>query len=169
VSATLLLTPAIGTELANAVRRGVPLETAATAAGISRSQVYTWLQVAQTQSWPSDNPVSDESLKSITAFAAQIRVAQAEFEADQVAGIAAAAQVVGRSGVPEWRARAWLLNNHPRTRNTYHEVKQLEQSGTVTTLHEHRIVREIADAGGIPALESGISLLLDQHPELADG
>jgi transposase-like protein len=139
--AHLLLTPELAQSLANAVRKGVPIETAAQAAGVSPQQFYAWLRTAEHGTWPHGTPVDATSLNAITAFAEQIRTAQAEFEAHQVENVAAAAEMIGKSGVREWRAGAWLLNNHPRYRERYrqHREVQVEQSGTVK--HEHTLVR----------------------------
>lgn len=135
--ATLLLTHELAASLAGAVRRGVPIETAVQAAGISSPQFYAWLRAAESSVWPDGTPVKSESLAIITAFAQQIRQAQAGAEADHIAAISDAGAVVGKSGVPEWRARAWLLNNHPRYRSTYRQerVVQQEHSGQVSVEH----------------------------------
>lgn len=89
--------------------------------------------------------MAEGSRTLIQAFSARIRAAQAEFEAEQVQAIAEAGGVVGKSGVPEWRARSWLLNNHPRYRATYRQERQIEmhQSGTVT--HEHTLAAALSD------------------------
>ena len=45
--AQLLLTDSLADSLADAVERGVPIETAAQAAGVSTQQFYAWLRVAE--------------------------------------------------------------------------------------------------------------------------
>lgn len=130
--ATLLLTDALADSLAAAVAQGVPIETAAVAAGLGARTVFQWVQAAESGRWPqSDSPVGPQSKILLERFAQSIARAQAEFEAKQVAGIARAAEQVNeKTGQQDWRARAWLLNNHPRTRHTYHEAKELEVTHT---------------------------------------
>lgn len=139
--ATLILTPALADSLADAVRRGVPIETAATAAGISKTQFYYWLQAAEREVWPDGTPIASESLVALSAFSEQIKRAEAQWEADHVKAIGEAGAVIGKSGVPEWRARAFLLTNHPRTRSRWGQQVQIEQTGTVQ--HEHSLVKQL--------------------------
>jgi hypothetical protein len=141
--ASLLLNDALGDALADAVRRAVPVETAVEAAGISHQQFYAWLRAAQSGLWPDGSPVSPDSLATITAFAEKIRRAQAEAEAEHVGAIAEAGTIVGKNGVPEWRARAWLLNNHPRYRERYRQHRETTVNNTGIVQHEHRLVREL--------------------------
>lgn len=141
--ATLRLTDDLADALADAVRRGVPIETAAQAAGITDRTFYEWRKAAESGFWSHGDPVSPESLRAITRFARLLQVAEAEAEVDHITAIAEAGATVGKSGVPEWRARAWLLNNHPRYRQRYRQHREtiVEQSGTV--LHEHKLVKEL--------------------------
>jgi transposase-like protein len=156
--ATLLLTPALAESLADAVRRGVPIETASQAAGISPQTFYDWVKCSQVGTWRNGVPIEPESLLQLSAFSEKIRQAQADFESRQIAAIAEAGEAVGRSGVPEWRARAWLLNNHPRYRERYRQHRELEvhQSGTV--LHEHQLASQLDDSALTQAYEAFTAL-----------
>jgi hypothetical protein len=71
-----------------------------------------------------------------------------------------AANTVGRSGVKEWRAATWYLNNAPSTRQTYHEHKEvsIEHRGEVGV--EHRLVRDMTDAQLIELASPDIAGLL---------
>lgn len=145
---TLTLTPKLADQIAKAVANGVPLETAAIASGLRRAAIYDWLQAAESGSWPSTHtPVTRDSLRLLTAFSDQIQRARAEWEAKQIAAISEAAQQVNaKTGIREWRAGAWLLNNHPVTRERYREHRQttIEQTGTIH--HSHQLVRQLTDA-----------------------
>ena len=91
--------------------------------------VRTWLHAAQHGRWPQSggSPLSAKAASAVARFAHLIACAEAEWEAKQIAGITAAAEERNaKTGQQDWRARAWLLNNHPRTRHTYHEAKELE-------------------------------------------
>jgi hypothetical protein len=146
VPATLLLTDALADELAAAVEAGVPIETAAQAAGVSKGQFYAWLQAAERKIWPHGDPISEASLVSITSFADKVARAQARFEARKVQNVARAAEVVNaKTGQVDWRADAWLLNNHPRYRKTYRQERQLEVHNTGTVQHEHKIAEQATD------------------------
>lgn len=142
--AQLLLTPALADSLADAVEHGVPIETAAQAAGVSKSQFYDWLQAGSRGTWSDGSPITQESLRQITEFSEKIRAAQASHEARLIRDIDAASQAVNaKTGIPEWRAGAWLANNHPRMRATYRQerVSQVEQTGTVR--HEHTLAKAL--------------------------
>lgn len=153
--ATLLLTDALADQLADAVRRAVPIETAVQAAGISQQTFYEWLRAAESGRYANGAEVSPASRKAMLAFSEKIRRAQAEAEAQHIQAIAEAGASVGRNGVPEWRARAWLLNNHPRYRERYREHRQtvVEHGGTV--LHEHTLAKQLEQ----PALEGSYQAL----------
>src|SRR5258708_1420381 len=90
--ATLLLTDALAESLADAVSEGVPIETAAQAAGVGHHTFFTWLQAAERGVWRDGQPVDPSTHRRLTAFAEQIQRAQAEFEARQVSGITRAAE-----------------------------------------------------------------------------
>lgn len=144
MAATLLLTDALAESIADAVSHGVPLETAATAAGIGVRTVYQWLEIGNTGVRHDSANITDASRAVIERFAHLVSRAQAEFEAKQIANIARTAEAVNeKTGIREWRAGAWLLNNHPRYRERYREHRQttIEHQGTVT--HEHQLVKQL--------------------------
>jgi hypothetical protein len=124
----------------------VPIETACQAAGFSQTQFYEWLKAADRGSWRNGHPTDPESLRVITRFADLIGRAQAQFEARKVQNVARAAEVVNaKTGQVDWRADAWLLNNHPRYRKTYRQERQLEVHNTGTVQHEHTIAQAASD------------------------
>ena len=154
---TLKLTPELADALADAVRTGVPIETAAQAAGLGPRTIYNWLAIAQNGHRNDGVGVTDETLRLLVPFGEQIAAAQAQFEAARIQSIARAAdQVNPKTGITEWRAGAWLLNNHPRYRQRYRQehVSKVEQTGTVH--HEHTLTTAADDA----SLEQWASLAL---------
>lgn len=164
---TLTLTDSVAESIAAAVANGVPLETAAIAAGVGRSTVHLWVAAGETGQWPQNgSPVTETAKKVLVAFAASIQRARAEWEAKQIAAISEAAQTVNaKTGIREWRAGAWLLNNHPATRERYREHRQttIEQTGQVS--HVHSVVRELPEQE-LLALAAGEPMSHDtSHPE----
>lgn len=155
---TLLLTDALGESLAEAVATGVPIETAAVAAGLAPRTLYEWLKAAETGTWNTGSPVAPESRQALLRFLRLITAAQAQWEAKQVAGITRAAEERNeKTGQQDWRARAWLLNNHPRTRHTYHEAKELEVT-RAEPFHELEQAKQLSDdelRAQLEALPSG--------------
>jgi|SRR5579859_6761545 len=120
------LSPQLVDSLVEAVANGVPFETAAAVAGFHSSTIQEWIHAAS-GTWRNGLPVPQPVIGQAVDLAERIARAQAEFEARQVTGIVKAAdQVNEKTGQQDWRARAWLLNNHPRTRATYHEQKEVE-------------------------------------------
>ena len=159
--ATLLLTNELGDALADAVRHGVPIETAVQSAGISRQTFYEWLRVAESGSttWSDGSPARSESLPAILAFSDKIRRAQADWEAEQVRAIRADAEAYNaKTGLRDWRARAFLLTNHPRTRKRWGQHVEVEQHSTVH--HEHTLVKTLE----LEALEANLELLEQLPP-----
>jgi hypothetical protein len=148
VAGVLKLTPAVADAIVEAVRRGVPASTAARAAGISDATVLDWLEAPITGRWRSGAEVSDASLAQLIEFRTRVEQAVAEFEQESIAAIAEAGRITGKSGVPEWRALAWLHNNHPAYRSRYKHERSFsvdgEQRHSVT--HVHTLVREMPDA-----------------------
>jgi hypothetical protein len=156
VPATLLLTDDLADALASAVRRGIPIETATAAAGISPRQAYEWIAAAQRNSWHDGSPLSDHAKNMISSFSEKIRRAQAQWEATQVEAIGEDADAYNaKTGLRDWRARAFLLTNHPRTRARWGQHTTVEQTGTV--LHEHTVARQLTDAD----LEQALAALPD--------
>jgi len=140
--ASLLLTESLADSLAEAVEAGVPIETACAAANIAPRQFYTWLRAAESGTWLHGDPVSPASLETITAFAQKIRRAEARWESRRVQNITTAAEERNeKTGLRDWRADAFLLTNHPRTRKRWGQHVEVEQSGTVH--HEHQLARQL--------------------------
>lgn len=151
--ATLKLTDELADALAESVRRGVPIETAVQAAGISRQTFYAWLQTAQSGQWPTGDPITDGSLNAIIAFSDKIRRAQAEWEAEHVKAIMDDAEAYNaKTGMRDWRARAFLLTNHPYTRKRWGQHVEVEQHATV--IHEHQLVKDLPSADLHQALQA---------------
>ncbi|HXJ29543.1 MAG TPA: hypothetical protein VNG35_02830 [Gemmatimonadales bacterium] len=144
----LSLTKAVGDQLAAAVAQGVPIQTAARAASIAPETVYTWLHAARDGRWPQSHgsPIKPQHATRLARFAQQIATAQAVWEAQQVAAIVQdAAAYNEKTGLRDWRARAWLLNNHPATRATYRQEHQKLLTVEGTVHHEHSLVQSADD------------------------
>lgn len=144
--ASLTLTDALADQLAAAVERGVPFETASQAAGIPARTVYGWLEIASKGYRTDGATVSPESKTVIERFGQRIATARARFEARQLESIARAGeQVNAKTGLTDWRAPAWILNNHPQYRARYRQerVQQIEHSGSVH--HEHKLAEAAND------------------------
>jgi hypothetical protein len=123
--------------VAGRVERGVPLQTALKAAGVTDEIVREWGRIAS-----GTQPDEAEIRERIVAFTERIGIAQAECEAVIVAGIAETSATIGKGGLPEWRAGAWLLNNHPEYRETYRQQREMKVTGEVTHTHEHMLVQQ---------------------------
>lgn len=152
--ATLTLTDDLASALEHAVEQGVPLETAAQAAGIGTRTLYEWISAGETGSWSTAVPLSEFASGVCSRFSQRIRQAQARFEAKQVQGVAEAAEAVGKNGIPEWRARAWLLNNHPRYRQRWREQREVIVDKTVT----HVLEQQAVQAASLEQLEQWAAL-----------
>lgn len=139
------LTPAIETAILDGIRQGIPAGTAARLAGIPGRTWDGWQQIMAGRSeWYSGEMVSEPLRTFLAALAERIAAARAEFEAQQVQLVALAAQERNeRTGQRDWRASAWLLNNHPAYRQAYREYRELhvEQQGALSV--EHRLVRQL--------------------------
>ena len=145
---TLSLTKAVGDQLAAAVANGVPIQTAARAASIAPETVYQWLHAARDGHWPQHNGgrIRPSHLPLLERFAQQIATAQATWEAKQVTAIVEdAAAYNEKTGLRDWRARAWLLNNHPATRARYRQEHQKLVTVTGTVHHELGLAQSADD------------------------
>lgn len=141
---TLSLTPGLEDSLVRAVESGVPIETAALAAGIGMKTFYRWLEIARDGQRADGVDVTPATVERCGQFGQRIREAQARHEAALVARIDAASQQYNaKTGVQEWRAGAWLLNNHPRTRATYRQERQVDVNTTGVVKHEHSLVKSM--------------------------
>jgi transposase-like protein len=155
----LSLTKAVGDQLADAVAQGVPIQTAARAASIAPETVYTWLHAARDGHWPQSHgsPIKPQHLPRLARFAQQIATAQAAWEAQHIKAIVEyAAAYNERTGLRDWRARAWLLNNHPTTRDRYRQEHQKLVTVSGTVHHE----LSLAQAADDRALEQWAALEL---------
>jgi transposase-like protein len=128
------LTPEAQERIVNAVRNGCYRETAATLGGVDDSTLYLWLREGkETKTGPK-----------FDLFNA-VKKAEAEWEAEQIAGIEAAGiggAVISRTTTtkkdgsvvitetlarPEWTARAWLLER--KLYDRWAKKERLELSG----------------------------------------
>lgn len=143
----LITRPDIIPTLAAQIRRGVPLATACTIAGVDVRAVEMWKAIAmgRQDTYQSGSPPGPEVREKMVLLVQELARAAAEREASAVGIVADAAETTGKSGVKEWRAAAWLLNNHPAYREAWHEQREvsIEQTGTIT--HEHRLARQLSD------------------------
>lgn len=80
----------------------------------------------------------------IREFADKIACARAQWEQTRIERIHAAADSHDQKDA--WRANAWLLNNHPATRQRYHEHRTTSSEQTIQVHHAHTLVRELSDA-----------------------
>lgn len=71
----------------------------------------------------------------------------------------------GRSGIPEWRAHAWVLNNHPAYRERYREQRQLQVEGNARVNHYHQQVRTLPNSSLKELIPAEYRELLPDDPE----
>ena len=86
------LTPERQAKIVDAIRAGVPPETAAAFAGIDESTFYRWLARGR----------GPEAESLYAEFAAQVREAMAEWETRDIL-------LIGEAARTDWRAAAWRL------------------------------------------------------------
>jgi len=142
------LTAKLADAVVERVRQGVPVWTALKALGVNDATVSDWLGIAEGGDWRAGTPPSDDTRAFLTEFKARCDQALADFEQDLIGEIRQAGRVTGKSGVPEWRANAWLANNHPALRRTYRQERlQVVEGGSVAIQHQHihSLVRELDD------------------------
>lgn len=145
--ATLRLTDALADSLADAVRRGVPVETAAQAAGVSSAQYFAWLRAAETGLWQHGDPVPPDSLRTIQSFADKIARARAEHMEQMIASIQQCAVTPNeKTGLPDWRAADTMLSKHPVYRKVWREERQVNVTQSGTVQHEHQMASKLPDA-----------------------
>jgi hypothetical protein len=124
-------------QIATRVQNGVPLQTTLKAAGVTDAMMNEWGRIA------NDAAAEDQVLRGrLLQFSERIGRAQAECEVTLIESIAQTSTMVGKSGLPEWRAGAWLLNNHPGYRETYRQQREMKITGTVEVSHEHQLVQQ---------------------------
>lgn len=147
------LTPELTETLASAVRRGVPIETACTLAGIDRATLTEWLAIAREDrtTYRYGGKVSAEHKARISALSVAITRARAEREAEAVERIREWRSLKGDT---DWRSEAWYLEHHPDTKTRWGKEVQVTSDSTIR--HEHTYVRGLDDAS-LRALAAGPS------------
>lgn len=135
------LTPALVEALVQAVRTGVPVSTALRQFGVSQGMFREWMRIAEgrQETWHGGTPVSREMKQPLEELLARLDQARAEREAEAIQRIEDAAKKPDKFGRYDWRADAWLLNNHPDYRARYHPHREItvDQHITVSREREH--------------------------------
>lgn len=159
------LTAGVREAIVEAVRRGVPLATAARAAGVSERAIHGWLRVGRgdATTWTSDSSVAEVTLQECRAFFQAVEVARAACEMEHLRRIAQASAAPDPKGRTDWRASAWLLNNSPAYRETYHEHRAMSIEGEVTLHPAVRMIRALSDEQLLQEIEG-----IDKLPRLAE-
>lgn len=141
------LTPAVVAAIVEATKKGLPRTTAARLAGVSTTQLRVWLTIGSggAASWPDGSTVEPETLTMLQDFAAKMKDAEAEFEAAMVEALLEASKTVGKSGVREWRAAAWLLERSPATRENWVPHREMTVDQHVTLHPAVREIRQLSD------------------------
>lgn len=163
------LTDELADTLAASIANGVTAVEAIEACGLSRSIYHEWMSVAETGAYRDGRPASATQKRATLALVEKLARARASRYKVLVGSLYHNATTKNaKTGWFDTQAADKLLSKSPDTRETWHELKEVQQSGTMTTLHEHRLVRQIAEADGLPGLQAARAQLLEQHPELAD-
>lgn len=170
--ATSKLTPVVADGLVDAVKRGVPVTTALRAGGFSATMWQQWQMVADSgvAVWPSlGMPMAPGTFDLVVDTVERLRRAVQEAEQVLVSRIYSTAMTANaKTGVPEWRAAAWLLNNAPAYRADYHEHKEIALSGGVTVSVEGRAARALSTEQ-LRAIASGQAKLLPARGQVIEG
>jgi hypothetical protein len=147
-------TEAVQAKVLSEITEGVPLATALLAEGIDVKAFKLVLSVANGRKLAPEGMVLTEQFRQgLLDFERDAVQATAICEAQVAKKVYQASQQANeRTGLNEWRSGAWLLNNSPATRQSWHEHKELAI--------EHRHVEALAEEH---RLASGMSLA-----ELAD-
>ncbi len=162
LSLDLYLTPTVKQQALDAIGKGVPPNAALVAAGVNTRTVYGWFWAMERKQWPDGSPVSDSTLATLTALTDEIAQARLTFESSRVQSIAEAAETVNeKTGQKDWRANAWLLNNLPHTRRTYHEFREQQTTVNGQVNHSHRAVSQMAGAEVVELLPDEWRALLE--------
>ncbi len=141
------LTPERQARVCDAIRAGVPPETAAAYAGIDESTFYRWLQRGR---GPDAEPL-------YAGFGEAVRMAMAEWETRDIL-------LIGEAAKSDWRAAAWRLERRlPKRygRRERHEIANADDAAfrvalgqqplTVLELHRAAAIEEAqgeSDDGG---------------------
>lgn len=130
-------------QVVSRVERGVPLQTAFRAAGVTDATLKRWKRITTTTSANDENQMVRGR---ILQFLERIQRAQAEHETRVLERIQLAAEATNeKTGIPEWRAGSWLLNNHPAYRETYRQQRHVEVHTSGVVHHEHQLAAEADD------------------------
>src|SRR5581483_11760061 len=142
------------------VAKGVPQLTAMRAAGISRRSLATWERVLAGERVVDDagQDVTRDITEAIESLVEELEMAAARFEVSLVTSIDDARLTIGRSGVPEWRAAAWFLENSPGLREQFHKYSRIEVDTlpqmTEQQRREQKLVRNMSDAELLEGLDA---------------
>ena len=105
------LTQAVREAIVESVRAGASITTACLAAGTARSNYYHWRDLGQKGRAP------------YKSFLSELAQAQRLFETEHV-------KVVNNAAFDgDWKASAWLLERHPRTRKRWRGQQRVEHTG----------------------------------------
>jgi hypothetical protein len=155
------LSPATESAILDAVRRGVPLNTAARAAGVSPETVRRWKLIAESDAtaWPNGVPIADGTKEAILRFVQALARAQEQCRETLINSLYTCAVVPNeKTGLPDWRAADALLSKHPAYRAEWREERQVTVQSDSTIRVEHQLVRQLDDAQ-LQALEQQLAAL----------
>lgn len=155
------LTPAIAEAIADAVRRGIPLETTLETLDIPQPTFATWIKDADRDERGHGTRVSEGQKALAVNLVTQIRRARAEHEAELVQRIATHTD---KSDRHDWRASAFLLTHGP-SRTRWYEHRQTTVDQRIEVHHAHTEVREMT----VDALEQFLGDAGDGPKALGDG
>ncbi|MEE9534570.1 MAG: hypothetical protein V3W06_09125 [Acidimicrobiia bacterium] len=108
------LTPKVHEAICEAVKKGVPMRYAAAAASVGESTLRKWLAEGR------EHPESNQG-----ALLAAVEDAKAELIERCLSEILAA-QTPGQFGVPDWKARAWILERCHREQFSQHQEQHIK-------------------------------------------
>lgn len=152
------LTPEIEDALVERVSNGVPIGRALGAAGIQSQTYKEWERIAKgAETWENGLGVAEETRARIHALYGRIARARDQYAARLVENIHATGFIVGKSGLPEWRAHSWLLEHHPDYKAEFAQHKELTVTGQSTVRIEAAAVRQL-DTGQLKQLLAGDDL-----------
>lgn len=159
----LKLTDELADQFALAVSKGVPVETAARAAGIHPTTYYSWLRAARNGVWDTGDAVDEGSKAVLDRFQDLIVRAQAQWESHLIIRVTEAVDAVNeKTGLRDWRAPLTALQIHPTTRERYRQHREVVIDGQQTVTHEHRMVSGL-EISELDALESEVKALVSPH------
>jgi hypothetical protein len=134
------LTPERQTMIVDAIRGGVPPETAAAYAGIDESTFYRWLRRGR----------GEDPEPLYATFAAEVQTALAEWEIRDVL-------LIGDAARGDWRAAAWRLERRlPKRygRRERHELANADETAfRVAIGQQPRTILELHEAAAFEAAE----------------